>query len=262
MEGATNPVNGRSDGRPAEGVVPPAPPSRFRFIFFDVGETLVRVAGPGEVYRAILARHGYDVEAASLDATIREQFKALDSVLPRQRNPDHTISFELAQLRRERLVAGLLDYHAVREADRAAISAAFYASWIGTEIFPLYPDVPAVLEALRAAGYGLGIVSNWEPRLDQLCASHGIRDYFAFVVASEAEGYVKPHPRLFERALELAGVDAAAVVHVGDSYPEDVEGARAVGIEAVLIDRQNRGRVPYSPTITALAELLALLPTL
>jgi HAD superfamily hydrolase (TIGR01509 family) len=223
---------------------------------------LLRVTGPGAVYRAILARYGYDVEAASLDATIREQFKALDSVLPRQRNPDHTISLELAQLRRQRLVAGLLDYHAVRAADRAAISAAFYASWIGTEIFQLYPDVPTVLEALRAAGYGLGIVSNWEPRLDQLCASHGIRDYFAFVVASEAEGYVKPHPRLFELALELAGVDAAAVVHVGDSYPEDVEGARAVGIEAILIDRQNRGRVPYSPTITSLAELPALLPTL
>ena len=51
--------------------------SRFRFVFFDVGETLLRVAGPGAVYRTILARHGYDVEAASLDATIREQFKAL-----------------------------------------------------------------------------------------------------------------------------------------------------------------------------------------
>src|SRR5438270_6809547 len=87
VERATNPVNGRSDGRPEGGAVPPAPPSRFRFVFFDVGETLVRVAGPGEVYRAILARHGYDVEAASLDATIREQLKALDRVLPRQRHP-------------------------------------------------------------------------------------------------------------------------------------------------------------------------------
>ena len=55
---------------------------------------------------------------------------------------------------------------------------------------------------------------------------------------------------------------SAAVVHVGDSYPEDIEGARAVGIEAILIDRQNRGRVPYSPTISSLAELPALLLTL
>ncbi len=246
----------------ADGALPPWPGSRIRYVFLDVGETLLRVTQPGRAYQAILARHGYDVPAELLDATIREQFKALDSVLPRQRNPDHTISAELAQQRRERLIEGVLDYHAVRAADRAAIAAAFRASWIGTEIFQLYPDVPPALAALRAAGYSLGIVSNWEPRLAQLCASHDILRYFAFVVASEAEGYVKPHPNLFRRALELAGVDADAVVHVGDSYAEDVEGARAVGIRAVLIDRAERRRVPYSPTITSLAELPPLLESL
>jgi putative hydrolase of the HAD superfamily len=242
--------------------VRPAPPSRFRFVFLDVGETLLRVTQPGPAYRAILARHGYDVPAESLDATIREQFKALDSVLPRQRNPDHTISAELAQQRRERLLEGVLGYHAVDPAHWAAIAEEFRASWIGTEIFQLYPDVPPVLEALRAGGYGLGIVSNWEPRLAQLCESHRILEHFQFVVVSEAEGYVKPHPRLFERALELAGVGADEVVHVGDSYAEDIEGALAVGIKGVLVDRRNSGRVPFSPTITSLAELPALLPTL
>src|SRR5579884_1125387 len=109
----------------ADGALPPWPGSRIRYVFLDVGETLLRVTQPGRAYQAILARHGYDVPAELLDATIREQFKALDSVLPRQRNPDHTISAELAQQRRERLIEGVLDYHAVRAADRAAIAAAF-----------------------------------------------------------------------------------------------------------------------------------------
>jgi FMN phosphatase YigB (HAD superfamily) len=52
------------------------------------------------------------------------------------------------------------------------------------------------------------------------------------------------------------------VVHVGDSYPEDIEGAQAAGIQAVLIDRKSAGRVPYAPTIQSLAELPAVLAAL
>jgi putative hydrolase of the HAD superfamily len=236
--------------------------NRFQFVFLDVGETLLRVTRPGETYRAILLEHGYDLPAEMLDTSIRELFKELDAVLPRQRNPDHTISAELAHLRRERLLEGLLQRAGVEPHHGPAVTEAMRASWIGPSIFQLYPDVPAVLETLRAEGYRLGIVSNWEPRLLQLCGSHGIDHHFEFAVISESEGYVKPHPRLFERALELAGVGPDAVVHVGDSYPEDVEGARGVGIEAVLVDRQGHGRVPYSPTIRSLAELPPLLAAL
>jgi REG-2-like HAD superfamily hydrolase len=231
-------------------------------VFLDVGETMLRVTQPGATYRAILAGYGYDVPAETLDTTIRALFRDLDAVVPRQRNPDHTISAELAQRRRELLVEGVLERAAIDAAHAEAIAHDFRASWIGTGIFQMYPEVPPALDALRAAGYRLGIVSNWEPRLPQLCQSHGILDHFEFVVSSESEGYVKPHPRLFERALELAGVGPDEAVHVGDSYPEDVEGARGLGIQAVLVDRGAKGRVPYWPTIQSLAELPPLLPRL
>ena len=52
---------------------------------------------------------------------------------------------------------------------------------------------------------------------------------------------------------------ADEAIHVGDSYPEDVEGARGLGIQAVLVDRGAKGRVPYWPTIQSLAELPPLL---
>jgi REG-2-like HAD superfamily hydrolase len=240
---------------------PPAHP-RLRFVFLDVGETMLRITQPGAIYRAILAGYGYEVPVETLDTTIRTLFQDLDAIVPRQRNADHTISAELAQRRRELLVEGVLERVGIDPTHAHAIAEEFRASWIGTGIFQMYPEVPPVLDALRAAGYRLGIVSNWEPRLPQLCASHGILDHFEFVVSSESEGYVKPHPRLFERALELAGVTADAAIHVGDSYPEDVEGARSVGIQAVLIDRGAKGRVPYWPTIQSLAELPPLLTRL
>jgi putative hydrolase of the HAD superfamily len=236
---------------------PPHP--RLRYVFLDVGETMLRVTQPGATYGSILAQHGYDVPAETLDTTIRTLFRELDAIVPRQRNPDHTISFELAHKRRELLVEGVLERVGIDPAHAAAIAEDFRASWIGTDIFQMYPEVPTVLTELRTAGYRLGIVSNWEPRLPQLCASHGILEQFEFVVSSESEGYVKPHPRLFERALELAGVAADEAIHVGDSYPEDVEGARGLGIAAVLVDRGAKGRVPYWPTIQSLAELPPLL---
>jgi REG-2-like HAD superfamily hydrolase len=228
-------------------------------VFLDVGETMIRFTPPGATYRTILARYGCDVPAETLDATVRELFQELDRVVPRQLNPDHTISPALALERRTRMISGLVARAGVAAELAQEAADAIYASWIGTDLFRLYPDVLPTLEALRAAGYRLGIISNWEARLPQLCDSQGIGHYFEFVVCSEAEGYVKPHRRLFERALELAGVDPEAAVHVGDSYPEDVEGAQAVGIQAILVDRPGHRRVPYRPIIQSLAELPAVL---
>jgi HAD superfamily hydrolase (TIGR01549 family) len=118
------------------------------------------------------------------------------------------------------------------------------------------------LARLKAAGYRLGIVSNWESRLLQLCASHGIADHFEFAVVSELEGYSKPHPQLYRRALELAGEPPERVVHVGDKLREDVEGASSVGIQAILLDRAKDPTLEYQPRIHTLADLPPLLETL
>ncbi|MBX5492514.1 MAG: HAD-IA family hydrolase [Chloroflexi bacterium] len=230
-----------------------------QYVFLDVGETLVQVTGPGAVYRALFARFGYEVDASEVELATRVLLRELDAVYPSPRQADHTISAALAQRRREVLVERLLAHFGVAATHVAALTEAIRASWIGGELFPLYPDVPAALAALRAAGYRLGIISNWEPRLPALCERLGIHEHFDFVVVSEREGVVKPHRRMFERALELAGVSPSAAIHVGDSYAEDIEGARAVGIAGVLIDRKRHGRVPYRPTIHSLAELPALL---
>jgi putative hydrolase of the HAD superfamily len=80
--------------------------------------------------------------------------------------------------------------------------------------------------------------------------SNGIRDLREFVVhhklevdaivGSRAHGYVKPHPTIFLAALQQLGVEPAEAVMVGDSLEEDVEGARALGLRAILMDRQDR----------------------
>ena len=68
-------------------------------------------------------------------------------------------------------------------------------------------------------------------------------------------GASKPDPAIFEYALELAGCSAARALHVGDSLEEDVNGARAAGIEAVWLNRAGAPATDGVPTIATLDEL-------
>jgi putative hydrolase of the HAD superfamily len=233
---------------------------RYDWVFLDAGETLFQVTSPSARFGEVLAEVGYSLQAEHMPSLLeaaRREAMLPDHLEP---GPDYAVSAERARARRERLVAAILRRVGVREADFERCRAAIWESFVGPRFFGLYPEVPSVLAHLTAAGYRLGIISNWEPRLELLCRSHGLADYFDFVLASEAVGYAKPGPRIFRRALELAGVEPARAVHVGDSYEDDVLGANRLGIDAVLLDRG--GYYPpdrWRPTIRALAELPALL---
>jgi REG-2-like HAD superfamily hydrolase len=106
--------------------------------------------------------------------------------------------------------------------------------------YALYPDVVPVLRMLRSRGLTMGVISDWGISLGSILNEHGLNQYFDFAVVSAALRHAKPHPRLFETALRRANAIPDYTVHIGDSYVLDVLGARAAGIEPVLIDRQGR----------------------
>jgi putative hydrolase of the HAD superfamily len=99
-------------------------------------------------------------------------------------------------------------------------------------------------------------VSNWDVSLVGVLRALGLEPRVDGVVTSAGAGAHKPAPAIFEQALALAGVRAADAVHVGDRLDEDVAGARAAGIEPVLIRRGGGPTVPGVRTISSLAELV------
>ena len=109
--------------------------------------------------------------------------------------------------------------------------------------FHAFPEVPGVLRQLRAAGLRLVVVSNWDVSLHERLAETGLAPLLDGAVASAEVGVAKPAPEIFERGLALAGVRAGDALHVGDSEVEDVEGARAAGLRAVLLARDGRGEI-------------------
>jgi putative hydrolase of the HAD superfamily len=94
---------------------------------------------------------------------------------------------------------------------------------------------PDALGRLRAAGLRLGVVSNSDGRVEHALREAGLRDYFDVVIDSSLIGLEKPDPRIFLAALDALGVRPDEALYVGDLYEVDVVGARAAGIEAVLL---------------------------
>jgi len=123
--------------------------------------------------------------------------------------------------------------------------------------FAPFPEVVAVLDALRSAGARLVIVSNWDISLFEVLDQIGLRERVDGVVISAEEGLAKPDPELIYRAVSrVGGSSASSVWHVGDDPASDLEMARAASVLPVLIDRyQQYGDLSDAVVLDSLAGL-------
>jgi putative hydrolase of the HAD superfamily len=116
--------------------------------------------------------------------------------------------------------------------------------------FRTYPEVPAVLGRLRAAGARLAVVSNWDVSLHDVLERTRLRALVDVVVISAELGAAKPDPAIFRAALERLGATAKDAIHVGDSVEHDLAGARGAGVEPVLVAR-NGAQAPDGVRVVA-----------
>jgi len=111
------------------------------------------------------------------------------------------------------------------------------------------------LDLLRACGLRLGVVSNGDGRVEEALIAAGLRDRFEVVLDSAVVGVEKPDPAIFRAALGALGVAPAEALYVGDLYEVDVVGARAAGMEAVLLVPDATGPGPDCRRFDTLAAL-------
>lgn len=102
----------------------------------------------------------------------------------------------------------------------------------------LYPNVEEVLKILSAK-YNLGVIANQNPGTEERLLNWGILPYFMIIAASAEEGCAKPDPRLFRIALERAGCLPEEAVMVGDRLENDIEPAKALGMKTIRILQSN-----------------------
>jgi len=107
-------------------------------------------------------------------------------------------------------------------------------SWV------VYGDVLPTLEELASRGLALAVISNWDSHLPRLLEALRLAPFFRVVSVSAIEATGKPDPEIFRRTCQRLGVAPSEALNVGDSPLDDVEGARAAGLTALLLDRDGR----------------------
>jgi HAD superfamily hydrolase (TIGR01662 family) len=217
-------------------------------VLFDVDFTLARPGpelGP-EGYVRAGERHGLRLEPGRYEA-------ARDAALvDLRRHPELEHDDEIWFRFTERIVRGMGG-----DADPAYDCAVeITRGWERHENFELYDDVPDALAALRTAGLRIGLVSNSSRDVHEFAVHHGL-DVDAGI-SSFHHGHTKPHASIFRAVLDLLGVEAAEAVMVGDTISDDIEGARALNMRAILVDREGT-RPEFEPRIETLSELPPLL---
>jgi HAD superfamily hydrolase (TIGR01549 family) len=219
-----------------------------RAVLFDVDFTLAK-PGPdlgGEGYQRLGKRFGLELDPSRYDEARAAALEGLE------RHPELAYEEAMWVAFTERIIRGMGG--AAATAHECAVEMT--RAWEQSENFDLYDDVLPTLEELRGYGLKLALISNTGRDLDAFVAHHRL-DVDA-ALASRAHGRTKPHPTIFQAVLERLGAEAREAAMVGDSLEDDVEGARALGMQAVLLDRE--GRFPdYEGRLTDLRGLPAAL---
>jgi putative hydrolase of the HAD superfamily len=200
-----------------------------RAVVFDVDFTLARPGpdlGP-EGYRELGRRHGLELDASRYESARAAAFAEV------KRHPELDHDEEIWVLFTQRIIEGMGG-----AGDTYAAAVEMEGRWSHSVHFELYDDALPVLERLREHGLKIGLLSNSSRDLDDFVAHHRLN--VDAVLTSHAHGKTKPHESIFRALLGRLGVEAGEAVMVGDTIEDDVEGARAVGMSAVLLDREGR----------------------
>jgi putative hydrolase of the HAD superfamily len=118
----------------------------------------------------------------------------------------------------------------------------------------ILPGTRNALERLRQE-YAIAVISNADGKIDAVLRRCGIVDCFASITDSGIVGQEKPHPAIFEAALHEMKAAPAESLYVGDVYSVDYVGARHAGMQAVLFDVAGAYREQEFPRVESLAAL-------
>jgi len=229
-------------------------PAHYKVVLFDLYGTLAGFDPPREQIQIISGRlHGLELDPKGIlegYSAADDFMSAQNAVAPmRKMNVEELASFFAAY---EQIILRH-GGHEVELETAGEIWATVRKQEYG--LTPFADTIP-VLNRLREAGRTVGVVSNMSDSGDKIAQQVGLADHVDFLVTSRDAGANKPHAPIFLQSLERANCAADEAILVGDSIDSDVEGAFAVGIKPILIDRDHRYQgYKAHPRITSLDEL-------
>lgn len=205
-------------------------------IFFDAADTLFYIKqGLGNTYASVAKKHGADPHPENLKKAFSKAFTTAPPLAFGAVSQDERKVLEKNYWRD--IVENV--YHEVGMFDGFDSHFDELFEVFRRDAWEIFPETKNVLTDLKEKNYKLGIVSNFDSRVYDVMNNLEIREYFdSFVISSEA-GHAKPDPNIFHVALKDIGSDPKECIHVGDNIYNDFHGARSLGIQALVLDREN-----------------------
>jgi len=224
-----------------------------RAVFFDVGNTLIYPhPSVSVVCREILAQEGHVHDLSAIESLM----PLVDEYYEDRYRTDDTFWTDEGET--SQVWVGMYSLMCRRlgiEDEAEHIARRVYDAFGSAERWRAYDDVSRTLVRLRERGLKLGVISNWDRRLESLLEGMGFAASFDTTVSSADVGLHKPDPRIFELACKRLGVAPEEAAHVGDHHYADVLGASAAGLMAVLIDRHGGPEVQDAVFLRTLDDI-------
>jgi putative hydrolase of the HAD superfamily len=214
-----------------------------KVIFLDAVGTLFGVRGSvGEVYGAIAHQFGVEVPVQPLNKAFLQAFAASGPMVFPGTDPEEIPQCEFEWWR----VIALRTFQRVGVLEQFANFTDFfdelYNHFATAQPWFIYPDVLPALEAWRRIGIQLGVVSNFDSRIYLVLKALKLEEFFTSVTISTEAGAAKPKPQIFAAALQKHYCNPQEAWHIGDSFQEDYQAAKAAGLRAIFLERA--GQVP------------------
>ena len=220
--------------------------NQVRFVFFDVGNTLLfpnraRILAPLHARKIVPT----DEQLRQLEIEIKHKF---DDIIEHGGRADHGF-WSMFYIRLFE-VLGVAD-DALRQ--QLVADTRNSANWDQPR-----PGTPKALARIRNK-YKTAVISNSDGKIAEVVARAGIGDGFLSITDSGVVGKEKPHPLIFETALKSVGAKPEESLYVGDVYSVDYCGATKAGMTAVLFDVPGAYRNKGVPRVESLEELIGML---
>jgi putative hydrolase of the HAD superfamily len=224
-----------------------------KVIFLDAAGTLFDVRGSvGEVYGKFARSWGITVSNEDLNTAFFQSFASASPMAFPGRElakiPHLEFEWWQAVAAKAFQIAGVFNQFS----DFPKFFVELYAHFATAEPWFVYPDVFPALNKWQQQGIELAVVSNFDSRIYAVLKALNLAEYFTSVTISTEVGAAKPDPQIFTAALQKHNGIAEDVLHIGDSFKADYCGAKAAGLKAIWLNREQEkvesGKLPLTET--------------
>lgn len=208
-----------------------------KLVTFDVTNTLLNFRLPPWHYYITIAKTypGYNATEDDIRAKFKHYFKNMWIEHPNfGKNTIHWVNWW------REVVARTLKDHLPADTNIKGLADKIIEEFRTDKCWEVSKGSDRLIGHLRTLDISIGVISNFDPRLNEILQRVGLIDKFDFVLASYEFGHCKPDKRIFVKAIDLCKdtVKPSQALHIGDDVQKDYEGTRRAGWHALLINKQ------------------------